>query len=112
VPATRIKAGREHQVPLSSRCLELLATAQRLRDGGPYVFPGRSLNKPLSNMALLKVLERMHRDDITVHGFRSAFRDWAAERTKFSRAVCEAALAHANKDDPHVLWVQFADRCS
>src|SRR5678809_1557070 len=70
VPAGRIKAGREHQVPLSSRCLEILDAAKRLTDGGPYVFPGRSLRKPLSNMAFLKTLERMHRDDITTHGFR------------------------------------------
>jgi integrase len=108
VPAARIKAGREHQVPLSSRCLELLDSAKRLGDGGPYVFPGRSLLKPLSNMVFLKTLERMRRDGITAHGFRSAFRDWAAERTNFPRAVCEAALAHVVKDKVEAAYLRTA----
>jgi integrase len=105
VPAARIKAGREHQVPLSTRCVELLARAQELRDGGPFVFPGRSLHKPLSNMVFLKTLERMSRD-ITAHGFRSAFRDWAAERTHFSRAVCEASLAHVVSDKVEAAYLR------
>jgi integrase len=105
VPAARIKAGRDHQVPLSIRCLELLDYARRLGDGGPYVFPGRSLLKPLSNMVFLKTLERMHRG-ITAHGFRSAFRDWAAERTNFPRAVCEAALAHVVKDKVEAAYLR------
>jgi integrase len=98
IPATRIKAGREHRVPLSPRCLELLDRAEILADGSPYVFPGRSAKKPLSNMAFLMMLRRLNRDDITAHGFRSAFRDWAAERTNVPRTVCEAALAHVIKD--------------
>jgi integrase len=106
VPAARIKAGREHQVPLSTRCLELLDDAKRLADGGLYVFPGRSLLKPLSNMVFLKSLERMDREDITAHGFRSAFRDWAAERTNFPRAVCEAALAHVVKDKVEAAYLR------
>jgi integrase len=106
VPAIRIKAGREHQVPLSSRCIELLDSAKQLGDGGPYVFPGRSLVKPLSNMVFLKILERMGRDDVTAHGFRSAFRDWAAERTNFPRTVCEAALAHVVKDKVEAAYLR------
>jgi integrase len=98
IPADRIKAGREHRVPLSPRCLELLKRAEAISDGGNLVFPGRSLGKPLSNMVFLMLLRRLEQSDITAHGFRSAFRDWAAERTNFPRSVCEAALAHVVKD--------------
>lgn len=98
VPASRIKAGREHRVPLSARCLEILAAAREIADGGPYVFPGRSERMPLSNMVFLMLLRRLECEGVTAHGFRSAFRDWAAERTSFPRAVCEAALAHVVRD--------------
>lgn len=98
IPAARIKAGREHRIPLSPRCVELLDGAHELAGGGPYVFPGGSASKPLSNMAFLMMLRRLKRDDITAHGFRSTFRDWAAERTNVPRTVCEAALAHVVKD--------------
>ena len=98
IPASRIKAGREHRIPLSARCIELLDRARALSDGGPHVFPGRSPKTPLSNMVFLMMLRRMECDEITAHGFRSTFRDWAAERTHFPRAVCEAALAHVVKD--------------
>jgi integrase len=95
VPGDRMKAGKEHRVPLSKRCLEVLKKAERLGDG-EFIFP--YLGEPLSNMALLMALRHMKRDDITVHGFRSAFRDWAAEQTNYPREVCEAALAHTLKD--------------
>jgi integrase len=98
IPKERIKAGREHRVPLSPRCLELLDRAEALADGGPFVFPGRRPEKPLSSMVFLMVLRRLKLDDIVVHGFRSSFRDWAAERTNHPRTVCEAALAHVVKD--------------
>ncbi len=98
IPPNRIKAGREHRIPLSQRCLELIASAKAIQDGGPFVFPGRSLKRPLSNMAFLMLLRRLKRTDITAHGFRSSFRDWAAERTHASRTVTEAALAHVVKD--------------
>jgi len=98
IPGDRIKAGREHRVPLSPRCLELLERAEAIADGGPFVFPGRFPERPLSSMAFLMVLRRLKRDDIVVHGFRSSFRDWAAERTNVPRTVCEAALAHVVKD--------------
>lgn len=94
IPAERIKAGREHRIPLSKRCLEILDRAEALADGSPFVFRGRSANAPLSNMVFLMLLRRMQREDITAHGFRSAFRDWSAEKTRFPRSVCEAALAH------------------
>lgn len=101
VPAERMKAGVEHRVPLAPRCLEILAAladAARGADGNldptAYVFPGQRAGKPLSNMAMLAVLRRMGRDDIVVHGFRSSFRDWAAEETHFASEVIEMALAH------------------
>ncbi len=92
VPAARMKAKRVHRVPLSDRCLALLNEAARLGTEG-FVFPGRSVQKPLSNMAFLMVLRRM-KSNVTAHGFRSAFRDWAAEATNHPREVCEMALAH------------------
>ena len=98
IPGPRMKAGLEHRVPLSPRCIKILERTKALSDGGPYVFPGRSPKKPLSNMVFLMALRRMERRDVTVHGFRSTFRDWAAERTNVPRAVCEAALAHTLRD--------------
>jgi len=98
IPGARMKMGREHRVPLSVRAVEILERAQACADGSPYVFPGRTLAKPLSNMAFLMLLRRLKYDTITTHGFRSSFRDWAAERTNVPRAVCEAALAHALRD--------------
>jgi integrase len=93
VPAHRMKAGREHRVPLSGRALAIV-NALRQADGREFVFPGHKPGKPLSGEALGMVLRRMKFDDVTVHGFRSAFRDWAAECTNFTNEVCEAALAH------------------
>lgn len=92
VPASRMKAGREHRVPLSARAVEILREMQQKRLSD-LVFPGTKPGRPLSVMALEMVLRRM-KVDVTVHGFRSAFRDWAGERTHFPREVAEAALAH------------------
>lgn len=94
VPAERMKAGRVHQVPLSPRSLEILKRAKALGAGSAFVFPGRSRDKPMSNMVFLMLLRRMNQA-ITAHGFRSSFRDWAAESTSFPREVAEMALAHA-----------------
>lgn len=91
VPASRMKAGKEHRVPLSPRAIEILEVVKVL--GGDYLFPGASDGK-LSGMAMAMLMRRM-KVDATPHGFRSAFRDWAAERTGFSHEVCEMALAHA-----------------
>jgi integrase len=98
IPAERMKARREHRVPLSKAALAVLerAAAHKL-DKQDWVFPGRR-DKPLSNMAMLATLHRMERDDLTVHGFRSTFRDWTAEATGFPREVAEAALAHTLED--------------
>ena len=98
IPGARMKGGVDHRIPLSSRCVEILTHAQALANGSQYVFPGRAPAKPLSNMAFLMALRRMQRHDVTTHGFRSSFRNWAAEQTNFPRAVCEAALAHALRD--------------
>jgi integrase len=93
IPEARMKAGREHRVPLSGAALAVLEQMDAIREGD-FVFPGGKKGKPLSNMAMLALLKRMGRDDLTVHGFRSTFRDWAAERTDFPREVVEMALAH------------------
>jgi integrase len=93
IPGERMKSGREHRVPLSPRCVEILRIARAKLPASDFVFPGAIDKKPLSNMALLMKLRRMGYD-CTVHGFRSAFRDWSSERTGFARDVCEMALAH------------------
>ncbi|SEN38762.1 Integrase [Nitrosospira multiformis] len=93
IPGTRMKADDLHRVPLSGRALEIILNLEKIKQSD-YVFPGQKIEKPLSNNAMLKVLERMGRTDITVHGFRSSFRDWASEYTNFPRDVCEMALAH------------------
>jgi integrase len=99
VPAERMKAGKEHRVPLCDRALAILDDMRSVRASeAPYVFPGGKTGKPLSNMAMTEVLRRMGWGEITVHGFRSTFRDWAAERTNFPNEVVEMALAHAVGD--------------
>ena len=92
VPADRMKAGREHRVPLSDAALALLKALPRV-DGGELVFPSRK-GGALSDMTLTAVTRRMNVDAVP-HGFRSTFRDWAAERTNYPRDVAEMALAHA-----------------
>jgi integrase len=92
VPPERMKAGREHRVPLSAAAVEILRRVENAREG-EQVFPG-DRRRALSNMAMLMLLRRMGRGDLTVHGFRSTFRTWAAECTTFPREVIEAALAH------------------
>jgi integrase len=97
IPAARTKTRREHRVPLAPRAVEIVRRAREVSAGSDFLFPGRSVHKPLSNMVFLKALERM-KLDVTAHGFRSAFRDWAAERTSFPNEVAEMALAHTIKD--------------
>jgi integrase len=97
VPAVRMKSGREHRVALSNRAtaiLEALAAAKT----GEYVFPGQRLGKPLSSMAMEMTLRRTKAHGVTVHGFRSSFRDWCGEVSTFPREVAEAALAHVAGD--------------
>ena len=97
VPAHRMKGAREHRVPLSKRATTILKKLAAVRSGDA-VFPGLKPGKPLSSMALEMVLRRAD-VDVTVHGFRSAFRDWTGERTTFPREVAEAALAHLVGDE-------------
>ena len=94
IPDERMKAGHQHRVPLSDQALAVLRrmVSKKVND---VVFSGQRPGRELSNMALLMMLRRMDRDDITAHGFRSTFRDWAAEHTGVAREVAEAALAHA-----------------
>lgn len=91
VPSERMKTGVQHQVPLSARAIELL---EGLSADTAFIFPGSDPKKPLSNMSMLAVLARMNRRDLTVHGFRSTFRDWAAETTEYPNEMVEMALAH------------------
>ncbi len=93
VPGERMKAGREHRVPLSAPAVAIVEIQLRqLADA--YVFPGRKRGTPLSNMAMLQLLERMGRSDLTAHGFRSTFKDWVSETTDYPPEVSEMALAH------------------
>jgi integrase len=106
VPAERMKAGREHRVPLSPRAIAILRTLKPDASGNrqekeiakSFVFAGAAQDRPLSNMAMLMLLRRMGQDDLTAHGFRSTFRDWCAERTNFPSEVAEMALAHTVGD--------------
>ncbi|HML93415.1 integrase arm-type DNA-binding domain-containing protein [Methyloceanibacter sp.] len=95
IPAGRMKGGKEHEVPLSGQAVALLSDLPR--EQGGYVFPGARSKQPLSNMAMLQLLRGM-RDGLTVHGFRSTFRDWAGDQTSFPRDVIEHALAHQLKN--------------
>jgi integrase len=93
VPAGRMKGGEEHRVALSQRTIELLRDLPT-EDGNDFVFNGSRPGTGLAQQGMTQVLRRMGRTDISVHGFRSTFRDWAAEQTNFPREVCELALAH------------------
>jgi integrase len=94
IPASRMKASREHIVPLSGRAVDILKLMRPHASGdSAFVFPGQTEGRPLSNMAFLSLLRRMN-IDVTAHGFRSSFRDWAGDCTTHDREVAEAALAH------------------
>jgi len=92
-----MKAGVEHRIPLSAAAMKILTV---LHDGriSDYVFPNLTTGKNLSNAGMSSVLKRMGRTDITVHGFRSTFRDWVAEKTNTPERIAESALAHRLKD--------------
>ena len=97
IPANRMKMGREHKIPLSVTALALLRALPR-EEGNPFVFIGPKPGKGLSNMSMFWLLRRMQRADITVHGFRSSFMDWAHDRTAFPKVVIDMALAHSVGD--------------
>ncbi|MBO9475889.1 tyrosine-type recombinase/integrase, partial [Shimia sp. R10_1] len=96
-PAARMKTSEEHRVPLTD---EMLAIIRPLRDmQSEYVFEGQKRHQPLSNMSMLMLLRRMKVEGVTVHGFRSTFRDWAAEEANAPREVAEKSLAHTVGSD-------------
>jgi integrase len=97
VPAQRMKAGREHRVPLSARAVAILRQLEKFKTGD-FAFAGQVHNKPLSNMAMEMMLRRMKIENATVHGFRSSFRDWAGNETGYPRELIETALAHVVGD--------------
>jgi integrase len=103
VPAQRMKGRKEHRVPLSSEAMAILRPLYdaRLND---CVFPGQKAGQPLSGMAMLMLLRRMNVTDATVHGFRSAFRDWCGDRTAHPREIAEAALAHKAGDNVELAY--------
>ena len=111
IPASRMKAAKEHRVPLAERALALIGSASDL---DAIVFPAPAdRTRPLSDMTLTAVLRKMGRNDITAHGFRSTFRDWAGETTSFPREVIEAALSHRLKDKAEAAYARgdlFAKR--
>jgi integrase len=124
VPANRMKAGREHRVPLSPPAVAILRQLEELK-AGEFVFPGQARSKPLSGMAMEMMLRRMNIQNATVHGFRSSFRDWAGNVSNFPREVVETALAHVVGDKAEQayrrsdalekrrkLMDQWADYCS
>lgn len=116
IPADRMKAAKEHHVPLSGRAIEILESLRQHAEEGDYVFPGRKESSSLSNMALLAVVRRMNEDKliwkdrngepIVPHGFRSTFRDWAGETTAYPREVIEHAMAHQLPDKAEAAYAR------
>lgn len=105
IPAERMKAKREHRVPLSSTALDLVKPLIDI-SASEFLFPAAKGNGHLSNMAMLQLLKRMKREDLTVHGFRSTFKDWARETTDYAREVSEAALAHIIGDQTEAAYAR------
>jgi len=105
IPARRMKAEVDHNVPLSDDALAVVKSLLVV-DDNPHMFAGQRKGRPLSNMALLMLLKRMGHGDVTAHGFRSSFRDWAAEHTSFPRLVPELCLAHGPKDKVEAAYLR------
>ncbi|MDR3408984.1 MAG: integrase arm-type DNA-binding domain-containing protein [Methylovirgula sp.] len=114
VPAGRMKASKEHRVPLSDRALAILKALPR-EAGNDFIFIGPTKGHGFSNMAMSKLLQRMGRDEITVHGFRSTFMDWAHEQTAFPKVTIDMALAHVVGDKVEAAYRRgdlFEKRCA
>jgi integrase len=103
VPKERMKSHREHRVPLAERAIAIVREMEAARTDD-HVFPGQRRGRPLSNMSMEMLLRRMKADGVTVHGFRSAFRDWAGDKTTFPREVAEAALAHSIENETEAAY--------
>ncbi len=106
IPAARMKAAKEHTIPLSDAALAVLQRAKAESKESEFIFPGGKKNTPLSNMACLALLKRMGRGVLTVHGFRSSFRDWAGESTAHPREVIEHAMSHQLKDKAEAAYAR------
>ena len=106
IPAGRMKAGKEHIIPLSDPALAALKLARVAAGNSAFVFPGTKKGKPLSNMACLALLKRMGHGDVTVHSFRSSFRDWAGESTSHAREVIEHAMSHQLKNKAEAAYAR------
>lgn len=98
IPGERMKADKEHRVPLSVEARQVIRDMKAVSTSDTLVFPGAKKDAPLSDMSLTAVLKRMERADLTMHGFRSTFRDWAAEQTNYPHEMAEMALAHTVGD--------------
>jgi len=95
VPAERMKMDEPHKIPLSDRALEILREAKHISDGGQMIFPSAKKDEPLSNVTMLRELQRMEGYiELSMHGFRATFKTWSHEKTKYDSLVIEAALAH------------------
>lgn len=105
IPAERMKAKKEHRIPLTDRAVEILRDMEKIKES-EFVFPGWKAKSGLSNMAMLVLLKRMSRPDLTVHGFRSTFRDWAGETTHHPREVIEHAMAHQLADKAEAAYAR------
>ena len=105
IPGARIKSGKEHRIPLSNVALKLLKRLDATKQN-EFVFPGHKLGKPLTIAAPMKLLRDMGHESLTVHGFRSTFRDWCGEQTNFPREVAEAALSHVVKDKTEAAYAR------
>ena len=105
IPAERMKNGNPHAIPLSDFAVDILNELQQARVN-EFVFPGSKANRPLSNMAMLMLLRRHKINDVTVHGFRSAFRGWVFDKTEFSDKIAEIALAHSNPDKVEAAYLR------
>lgn len=107
ITAERMKVPKEHRIPL---CRQAVKLHRPLIEDAPneseYLFPGNKPGTHLSNMALLQLLRRLERPDLTAHGFRSTFRDWARETTDYPREVAEAALAHTIRDKTEAAYAR------
>jgi integrase len=112
IPGERMKMDEPHKVPLSDRCIELLKEAKKISGESKFVFPSADPDEPLSNVTMLRALQRMEGcEDLTMHGFRAALKTWAHEKTKYDSLVIEAALAHkVDGIEKHYLRTTFLDQ--
>ena len=105
IPEGRMKAGIEHRVPLSNRCMEILEEAQNINQGSDYIFEGMKPDKPLSENTFNKLMKELGLE-VHAHGFRTSFRTWTQEKTHYPNEVAEAALAHSLKDSAEAAYAR------